>query len=77
MGSHSVLSAQGMSALGSVECHNEHRMLGPGTWSLRQGQSTGEELAEGEGLAGICVIPEGMAVDESLREAWGDSVRMD
>lgn len=39
--SHSVLIAQRMSVLGSVECHNEHRMFGLGTLSLRQWQNTG------------------------------------
>lgn len=42
-----------MSTLGSVGCHDEHRMLGLRTQSLRQGQSTGwEGLVEGEELAG-------------------------
>lgn len=60
----------GMSALGSVRCHNEHRMLGLGAQSLRQGQSKGwEGQAAGKELAGICVIPEGMAMDISLVES--------
>lgn len=44
--------------------------LGLGAQSLRQGQSTGwEGEAEEEELAGICVIPEGMAMDKSLVES--------
>lgn len=34
-----------------------------------------EGLVKGEGLAEVCVIPEGKAVDGSHAEAAGDSVR--
>lgn len=56
--------------------HDEHGMLSLGTQSLRQGaERRWQRVVKGEGLAGVCVIPERMAMDRSHREVGGDNSR--